>query len=68
LPAQTPLQHGAKKRSADTRPLVVRVDEQLIDMRADRRQIRDDGIAGADDVPPVPRLELAGVPAPNVIL
>jgi hypothetical protein len=46
---QAPLQHCPKKRTAKADPLVVRIDEQLVDVRSDCGEKRYDGLTRADD-------------------
>jgi hypothetical protein len=63
--AQAPLQHFREKRGSKTGALVVGVDEQLVDVGIARCKVGDNHVLGANDLPPVPLLELPGVPTPN---
>jgi hypothetical protein len=66
--AQAPLQHRRKKRASKAGALVIGIDEQLVDVGAARCEIGDNQVPGADNLPPVPLLELPGIPMPHLIL
>ena len=66
--AQAPLQHRREKRASKAGALVVGIDEQLVDVGAARCEVGYDRVLGADNLPPVPLLELPGIPMPHLIL